>query len=321
LKFAVHCAMLYTLKKNKEKLVHGRINNIIIRLNKVGSILIFSCSLAIIFLELFIFPQNLFTFDDPDFSSSTDDIIPDTASVPVISMKPDSSLLKPKFRIDKSHHFHPVHPYFRDGYRIIKDMRKLVRMFDYRKINGYESMSDLVEICQKFPESKKTEVIYTALAGGVVNILSEETNKHLRKRKINFLQWKMEKVVLRNKFRYFDLNIHGGVNSKGLGLYIPKFRIYYDRYSTPYYSSESITFWPLRKLGFNYAIWNGSTIITPFISSKIGTIAVSYNKEHKILRTRLDLLKSSSLIIRIVYINYLERMNSNYMLSEVLICW
>ena len=81
-------------------------------------------------------------------------------------------------------------------------MRRLVLMFNRGAVNGYESVNDLVEVCQKLPEQKQTEMLYTAMAGGLVNFLSAETNKQLRKKKIQFLQWRMEKVFFHNNFKY-----------------------------------------------------------------------------------------------------------------------
>jgi len=274
-----------------------------------------------IFLILFYFlsPKYLFSLDDPILISSIDQI--DADSILVSFSEKDSIIHSSVYKIDSNHKPRLIHPYFRDSYRVVQDMRRLVRMFDHRAVSGYESMSDLVDICRKFPEHKQTEMIYTAMAGGVMNLISERTNKELRKRKIDFIQWRLEKVIFRNRFKYFYMNLHIGMNSKGIGFYIPTLRIHYYRYATPYYAGENITFYPMRKIGVNCGRWNGSVIITPFILSNMGTMALSYDKDRKIIHTRFELRKSSSLIIRFVHINYLERVNSDRILSEVLICW
>ncbi len=299
------------------KLIHS-----FTRLGRVCHLfLIFNSSCVFIFIALIIIPQDALTSDEQTIFSPSDQFPADTVTIPVAITERDSSVYQSNLKWNQNYQSHPVHPYFRDRYRIIQDMRRLVQMFDYRAVQGYESMSELVDICRKLPDYKKTEMIFTALAGGVVNFASEEMSKQLRKRKINFLQWKLEKVILRSNFRYFYLNIYTGVNSKGLVLYIPKFRIQYYRYSSAYYSSKSITFWPLRKFGLNYACWNGHTTITPFISSSIGTMALSYDYDRKIIRSRLDLRKTSSFIIRIVHVKFLDRRHSDHLLSELLICW
>ncbi|UCE07808.1 MAG: hypothetical protein JSW07_07185 [bacterium] len=252
-------------------------------------------------------------------TSSTDQIVAD--SILAAFSEKDSIIHSPVYKIDSNHKSHSIHPYFLDSYRLIRDMRRLVRMFDHRAVNGYESMSDLVNICRKLPVPKQKDLIGTAMAGAVVNFISEATNKQLKKGKINFLQWRLEKVIFRNRFKYFSMNLQTGMNSRGIGFYIPALRVHYYRYATPYYAGQNITFYPMRKIGVNCGRWNGSIIITPFILSNMGTMALSYDKDRKIIHTRFELRKSSSIIIRFVHINYLERVNSDRILSEVLICW
>jgi len=261
---------------------------------------------------------KLFASDDPTYSSSTEDMIPDTVLSPI---NQDSFVCMTHLKFDDGQRSRPMHPYFRDGYRIIQDMRRLVRMFNHGAVNGYESMSDLVDVCRKFPEYKQAEMLYTAMAGGLVNFISEQTNKQLRKRNIHFLQWRLEKVFYRNKFKYFYLNIYAGYTSKGIGLYFPALRLHFYRQVTAYYSSEGFTFLPMRKFGLNFARWNGHPIITPYFFTSIGTIALSYDNKRNIIRSRINIRKSSTLIVRIVHINFLERAKSDQILSEVIIYW
>jgi hypothetical protein len=143
-------------------------------------------SYMLVFLFLFLLPQYSFPLDDPALTSSSEQIVAD--SVFNACSDRDSVIQSYFSKLNINHKSRPIHPYFRDSYRVILDMRQLVRIFDYHAVNGYESMNDLVEIYRKFPEHKQAEMIYTAMAGGVVNLISERTNKELRKRKIHFLQ-------------------------------------------------------------------------------------------------------------------------------------
>jgi len=262
-------------------------------------------------------PQ-LFAQIDPVGASSTDDIFSDSLYSPI---NQDSLFSKRHLKLDDRHRSRPMHPYFRDSYRVIRDMRRLVLMFNRGAVNGYESVNDLVEVCQKLPEQKQTEMLYTAMAGGLVNFLSVETNKQLRKKKIQFLQWRMEKVFFRNNFKYFYVNIHAGYNTKGIAFYIPSLRLQYYRQFNSYYSSEGLTFFPTRKMGLNIARWNGHPVITPYFTSSIGRLALSYDKHRNIVRSRIDIRKFSSLVVRIVHINFLDRPKSDRLLSEVIIFW
>jgi hypothetical protein len=275
---------------------------------------------CIFFILLYLLsPQYSFSLDDPILTSSTDQIVTD--SVFTVSSNEDSVIQNYFSKLNVNHNSRRVHPYFRDSYRVVEDIRRLIRMFDYRVVNGYESMNDLIDICRKFPEKKQTEMIYTAMAGGVVNLVSEQTNKLLRKMKIHFLQWRLEKVYFRNRFKFFYMNLHKGMNSRGIGFSIPTLRIHYYRQSTSYYLSEGIIVLPMQKIGINYSRWNGRTIITPFYSSRFGTFALTYDIKSKIIHSTLDLKKSSSYVIRIVYINFLDRRHSDRLLSELLFYW
>jgi len=200
-------------------------------------------------------------------------------------------------------------------------MRRLVRMFNYRAVSGYESMSDLVSICQNFPEHQKTEMLYTAMAGGAVNLVSERTNKELRKRKIHFLQWKLEKVYFRSRYKFLRLNFHTGMTSKGIVAQIPALRFRYYRYSTSCYSTDGIIVMPIRGVGVNCNRINGRINISPFYYSKFGTLSLTYDTKNQIVSSRIDLKKKSFFVIRVVHINYLNRLRPDRLLSEVLIWW
>lgn len=276
-------------------------------------------SYILVFLFLYLLPQYSFPLDEPALTSSSEQIVAD--SVFNACSDRDSVIQNYFSKLDLNHKSRPVHPYFRDSYRIILDMRKLVRMFDYRAINGYESMNDLVDICRKLPEHKQAEMICTAMAGSVVNLVSERTNKELRKRKIHFLQWKLEKVFYQNKFKFLYMNFHTGMNSKGIGFSVPVLRIHYYRYYTSHYLTEGFIIMPRRNIGINCYRINGGTNITPFYSSKLGTIALTYDTKNRIVSSCIDLRKSSSFVIRIAHINFIDRRFSDRLLSEVSFCW
>lgn len=273
----------------------------------------------IVILFSFAVPLCLFPGDDSKKTISSDPIAVDSVFSEVAEK--DSIIHKSALRLTSNHRSRAVHPYFRDRYRVIQDIRRLVQIFDYKAINGYESINDLVDICQKFPEPKQSKMIGMAMAGGVVNLVSEKTNQQLKKMKVHFIQWRLEKVIFQNRFKYFYLNLHTGLNSRGIGFYFPMLRIHYYLHYTSRWNSESLTFYPRRKLGLSFSRWNGQPIMTSYYFSPIGTFALSYDNNRKIVRSRVDVRKSSTLIIRITHINYLERVNSDRLLSELLIYW
>lgn len=290
-----------------------------IRLGRINWLWILGYSWAFVFLEFYIGVEKSFSSENFSHSSLSDRFPLDTVSVTIPGV--DTLFQQFKVRLDLDHHLKPLHPYFRDRYRIIRDLRRLVLLFNYRAVHGYEPISDLIDICRSLPESKQTKLIGTAFLGGIANLISEETNKQLKKRKVDFFQWKLEKIVLRNRFKYFYLYLFGGISTRGFGLHIPSLRIGYSRELTAYYTSEYVTFLPFRRLGLCYERCDGHNAITPFISSALGTVTLSYDHGRKLIRSTLDLRNTSAVIIRMLYINFLDRINSDQLLSEVLIFW
>lgn len=246
---------------------------------------------------------------------------PDTLSQPVAAAQPDSATKRLRFNIDAGYHTPPVHPYFRNEYRLIQDMRRLVLFVDRRKIHGYESVADLFALARKFPESKQTEIIRAAVAGSVANFASEMASKRMREKKIRFVQWELEKVVFRSAIRSLSLNLFNGVTARGFGAHLPALRLSYARHSTPYEVNESITCWPLRRLGLNYTRNNGRPIITPIIVSPFGTAAISYDRDLKVITSGFEFRKKSNIIIRLMHVNPLHVPKADYMRSEVLLRW
>ena len=229
-----------TPENSKHKYHLMLLNRKLNRFNQKYRLLLFLMNACIIvFMYRTYSIPKLFALDDPIAVSSTEDILPDSLYSPIHQ---DSLFSKRRLKFDDGRHSRPMHPYFRDQYRVVQDMRRLVLMFNRSAVNGYESMNDLVEACRNLPEQKQTEMLYTAMAGGLANFLSTETNKQLRKNKIQFLQWRMEKVFFRNNFKYFYVNIHAGYNTKGIAFYVPSIRLqYYRQFNRLFYCPE---IWP-----------------------------------------------------------------------------
>jgi len=276
-------------------------------------------SLIILCLFSFLLSEYYFSQEEPTLTSLPEQIVAD--SVISVCSDRDSVIQKLITNINSNHNSRSIHPYFRDSYRIILDIRRLIRMFDYRAINGYEPMGDLVDICQKLPEQQKTEMIYTAMAGGAVNLVSERTNKELRKRKINFLQWKLEKVYFRSRYKFLHINFHTGMSSKGIDAQIPALRFRYYSYSTSYYSTDGIIIMPLQRIGINCNRCNGRINISPFYYSKHGSLSITYDTKYQIVSSRIDLKKSSTFVMRIAHINYFDHKRPDRLLSEILLWW
>ena len=267
-------------------------------------------------LQLYASPIKSLPIGDVLPISESDKTISD--SVLIAKSTSDSFTIYSKIKLNTDHPSYSVNSYFRDEYRIVRDMRRLVQMFDY-PIHGYESMEELFKICQNFPETVQTKMICTAFAGGATNFLSDMTNKQLRKRKINFIQWRLEKVILQTHFKFLYIDFYGGLSTKGMALQIPKLRLYYYYQSTKYYNSHSFTCWLTPYLGLNYAQWNQSRLIMPLFVTALGYIAIGYDRSFKTLISRFELFRTNAIVIRLVHVNYFERVRNNYMLSEILI--
>jgi len=270
------------------------------------------------FLVLF---GNSFSFDDPQLSTKPNQSLPDSFAVPFVKTIDGDIIPTSSFRVRNNYPGKPMHPYFRDSYRIIRDLRRLVQMFDYRAVTGYESVGDLLDLCQNLPEPKQTELISTVFAGAAVNYFSAETNKQLNRKKINFLEWRTEKIIFRNRFKYFNFYFFQGWNVSGIGLYVPLIRTQFYRHSTSYYKTNGFIVFLSPKFAIDVTHYDRSTLVSPFFVSKIGTFSLAYDWTRRNVRSRFDLIKSSSIIIRIIHINYLKRFDPDQLLSEVILSW
>lgn len=276
---------------------------------------------GILVLDFFVFYGNSFSFEDPKLATNSNRSQPDTIVVPFSKIIDDDITPQYNFRLTTNHPGKPMHPYFRDSYRIIRDMRRLVLMFNYRAVTGYESVGDLIEICQKLPEPKQAELISTVFVGAAANFFSVETNKQLKKKKINFVEWRADKVIFRNRFRYFNLHVFQGWNNSGVGLYVPAIRTQFYQHANALEKANGFLVFLSPRLIVDFNRYNGSTLVNPFYVSKIGTFSIAYNWDHGYVRSRFDLIKSSSIIIRIVHVNYLKRVHPDQLLSEVILSW
>jgi hypothetical protein len=246
---------------------------------------------------------------------------PDTVAAPAKPVKLDSASLRFRFNIDAGYRKPPVHPYFRDDYRLIQDMRRLLHFIDHRKIHGYESVAELFAIARRLPKPKQTEILRVAVAGSLANFASEITSRELREKKVRFVQWELEKVVFRSAFQFLQANVYNGVNAKGLGVCIPRLRLSYSRHLTTYDMNESVIWWPRRRLAFIYTRFNGRPIITPLFASRVGNFAVSYDREPRIITSGFELRRAASTVIRLVHVNHLKFPRANYMRGEVMLRW
>lgn len=245
----------------------------------------------------------------------------DTGNVPKIAA-PTTWGAKSALRLPvPSYHSRPRPAYFRDDYRLVQDLRRLVQMVEHRAVHGYESVNELLQIARQLPTQKQTAMIGMAVTGGAVNFIADATNKHLRKIKIDFVEWKVEKIVLRKHTRYFHTNIQSGLANRALGVYVPALRMQFYRDVTPYYKSEGLIFYSRRHLGFDVSRENGHLIWTPFYFLWLGTIQISYNSSRQIIRSKIDLRRSSFFVIRLVLIDQLKQADGKFLLGEAIICW
>ena len=272
----------------------------------------------LIFMLIILPLDKLYSTDD-DLQTSIDKMISTNDSTGGSQQARTDSILQAIFNITNRTRSHPVNPYFRDEYRLVKDLRKLVRFIDRRSVNGYESMGNLVQISSNFSNGQKNKMISAALAGGVVNILADKTNKQLRKRKLRFLQWRMDKVVFRQKIKFISLYCYGGITANGYGVGIRKYQLYYNRHISEYYSANNNTFYPFKAFGLSYTNYNDRNIFSPMIRLKNCRFSLSYDKDMNIVTSRIDMWKLEPIIFRLLHVNYLKRANVNYIRCEMMV--
>jgi hypothetical protein len=265
-------------------------------------------------------PQDPLILSQQVALSATQETRPDTI-ISTVAPRPDSARAKYHHRIDAGYRLAPSHPYFRDEYRIIQDMRRLLYFVNPHSVHGYESVPDMFAKARSFPVSKQTEIIRVAVAGSVANFASEIVSRELREKKLRFVQWELEKVVFRGAFRYLNVNVFNGVQERGFGMSIPLLRLSFSRQSTAYYLNDSMTFWPLRRVAVSYARFQGRPIITPIVLTKMGIFVLSYDKDLKVITSAFDLRRAAKIVVRMVHVNHLKFPKANYLRSEVMLRW
>ncbi len=233
----------------------------------------------------------------------------------------DSARWRLPYDIDAGYRRPPVHPYFRDEYRILHDVRQLLQFVDRHAIHGMESLPEMKALAESMPPQKQTEIIRTAVAGSLVNFASETVSRQLRRKNMGFVQWQLEKVSLRRQIGQVYLNWYGGVNAAGMHAAIPAWRLYYARHETNYYRYDSFTYWPLPQIGFNYMLLDKRTLIGPRFSFGPSHLAISYDKDIRMLISGFALRQANRVIIRMEYVNYFALANVDYLRSEVLLQW
>ena len=233
----------------------------------------------------------------------------------------DSSHARLPFEIDAGYHSPPVHPYFRDEYRLILDMRRLVTFVDRNAIIGMESLPELFEIGRNLPEQKQTEILRMAMVGGAANYLSEMVSKQLRKRKFGFVQWQLEKVVLRGAFQKLYASAFSGIRAKGFSAHHPGLRLSLSHQATKYYHLAHLNFTVSRHFGLSYAHVANSAAFGARYTSAAGLLALSYDLDLETLVSWYEIRRAMNYIIRVMHVNYLELPNADYMRAEVMLRW
>jgi hypothetical protein len=245
----------------------------------------------------------------------------DTLAARPGAIPPDSARRQLQFEIDAGYHQPPVHPYFRDEYRLLQDVRRLIQFVDRYAVHGMESLPELKTLVESMPVSKQTEIIRTAVAGSVVNYVSEMVSRQLRKKNVTGVQWQLETVWFRRQIGMLHLSGYGGINAMGLNAQLPKLRLFYSRHATNDYRYDSLSYWPWPQAGFNYMLLDNRTLLGPRFSFGPSHVAISYDKDWRLIVSGFALRRSNRIIIRMEYLNYLQIANADYLRSEVLWQW
>ncbi len=245
----------------------------------------------------------------------------DTAMTLSVSSLPDSAQLRWQARIDAGYHTPPVHPYFRDEYRVIQDLRRLLMFVNPAIIQDLASMPEMVEAARALPESRQNEIIAAAIAGSAANQFSEMVSRSLRQRRAGFLQWELEKVVLRTAYRRFQTQWYYGINMQGFVLHTPVRGFSYSYHLTNVYSYEGVNYWPVRAFGFHYGRLNRKPVYGPRLASRFGNVALNYETAQRALLTGFEFRRRARVVVRLFYANYLSLPQADYVRSEVLLSW
>jgi hypothetical protein len=246
---------------------------------------------------------------------------PDTAMTPATFSPPDSARPPWFAGLDAGYHTPPVHPYFRDEYRVIQDMRRLLLFVDPYAIQDLTSVPEMFAIARRMPEAKQAQIIGAALAGSVANQASEMVSRSLRQRRAGYVQWQLEKIVVRTAFRRFYTHWYYGLNMQGFSLHTPVRGLSYSYHTTKTYLHTGVNYWPLQYCGFHYGRVNGKPIYGPRFASPWGSIALSHETAQGSLLASYELRRQAKIIVRLIYVNYLRLPWADFLRSEVLLHW
>ncbi len=269
------------------------------------------------------FSQGRLNIVDAAATHATSPAEEDSAATatPASSLRPDSLRTRYHARLDAGYHTPRVHPYFRDEYRVINDVRRLLLYIDPYALIGLESMPQMLGIVWRLPENEQTEMIRVAVAGSIVNQVSESVSRKLRRSKLKFVQWQLEKVVLSKAFGHFYVHAHKGVNTQAVALSVPKLRLSYVNHVTKYYSNEGFHYAFTPRLSFAYGWSKGDPVYGPRFNLPVGNVGVTYDSKYDVILSSYEFRRSMSVIIRMLYVNYRQVPEANLWRSEVMLRW
>ena len=242
-----------------------------------------------------------------------------TATSATRALRSDSLRTRYHTRLDAGYHTPRVHPYFRDEYRVIQDSRRLILFIDPYVLIGLEPMPEMLGIVYRFPEDKQHEMIRVAVAGSVVNQVSETVSRRLRRTKFRFVQWQLEKVTMSRSFRHVYLSGAYGVNIKSFAVHVPKLKLTYSQYKTKYYGNEGFHYSPIKYVGFAYGWSGGKPVYGPRLNTPVGNAGLTYDEKYDVMFASYELRRTMSLIVRLLYVNYLKFPQANLWRAEIML--
>lgn len=245
----------------------------------------------------------------------------DTAIAPAATFLPDSTRPRWFASLDAGYHTPPIHPYFRDEYRVIQDMRRLLAFVDPNAVQDLASVPEMFAVARRMPEAKQAQIIGAALAGSVANQVSEMASRSLRSRRAGFVQWQLERVVLRTAFHRFQTSLYYGLNMQGFSLHAPVRGLSYSRHTTKAFIYEGVNYWPVRAFGFYYGRVNGNPSYGPRFASPFGSLVLNYETAPRAVLAVFDFRRQSKFVIRMIYANYLQLVQCDFLRSEVILRW
>lgn len=276
--------------------------------------------LGTLFLSSRVYAQNRLNIVDAAATVGTKPIEEDTTATPASRyLRPDSLRTRYHTRLDAGYHTPRVHPYFRDEYRVIQDIRRLILFIDPYVLIGLEPMPEMLGIVYRFPEEKQHEMIRVAVAGSVVNQVSENVSRKLRRTKFRFVQWQLEKVTMSRGFRHVYLSGAYGVNIKSFAVHVPKLKLTFSKYTTKYYGNEGFHYSPIKYAGFAYGWSGGKPVYGPRFNTPVGNAGLTYDEKYDVMFASYELRRSMSMIVRLLYVNYLKFPQANLWRAEIML--